>query len=150
VSQKLADNYCTAYQTTVRERDEARGKAAYMIEAFWLAIADLPHSDECDITTCSHQQPVCDHVNVDCTCPDACECECTCWRAAQSKALDAGEAVQLCTKLRDADDEIEALKVMLARMFAWAVLGREGREADLTWLRDYNAVRAKLGKKEGA
>lgn len=68
-----------------RERDEARGKAAYMIEAFWLAIADLGHSDECDAPTG----------------------ECTCWREAQAKALDVEECVQLCTRLRDAEDKIE-------------------------------------------
>jgi hypothetical protein len=85
--------------------DAERGKSALIMEAFWLAIADLPHSDECPVETCEHQVG-CPHVAVDCTCKE-CDCACTCWRSVADKALDVDEAVKLCTTLRDREDEIE-------------------------------------------
>jgi len=95
--------------TLKRERDEARGKAAWMMEAFWLAICDLGHSEDCAMAKCDHRIE-CPHVNDECTCPDRpCGCECTCWRVAADKVVKVEEAVQLCTKLRDAEDEIERL-----------------------------------------
>ncbi len=89
------------------ERDAARGQVAYMLEAFWLAIADLPHAEWCALATCDHRIE-CPHVNVDCTCPDrACVCECSCWRTAADKVTKVDEALQLCERVRDLEDRIE-------------------------------------------
>jgi ParB/RepB/Spo0J family partition protein len=90
-----------------RQLDAERGKSALIMEAFWLAIADLPHSDECPIETCEHNVE-CPHVTVDCTCK-ACDCACSCWRSVAGKALDVDEAVKLCTQLRDREDELASV-----------------------------------------
>lgn len=76
----------------LRERDEARGKAAYMVEAFWLAIADLGHSDECPRSTANATE------------------ECMCWRTAADKVLEVGAGANLCEQLRDLEDERDVLR----------------------------------------
>ena len=76
-----------------QERDEARGKLALIHEAYWLAVADMPHSDECAIDSCDHELD--------------CDCACSCWRSAADKVGKVDEALALCTRLRDADDLME-------------------------------------------
>lgn len=69
-----------------QERDEARGKVALMLDAFWFAISDLGHAAECDG-----------------------ERNCTCWREAAHKVEVRDEALALCTRVRDLEDERDEL-----------------------------------------
>jgi hypothetical protein len=106
-------------ESAERERDEARGKAAYMVEAFWLAIADIDHAEWCG--------------NFD----EGGECDC--WRSAAAKVDSTDEAVALCTRVRDLEDEREEARAKLAESEARA--GAElAKERDL-YVRDMTAER---------
>ena len=123
-----------------RERDEARGKAAYMVEAFWLAIADLPHAAWCDGPD------------------DGCEC----WRSAAAKVASTDDALALCTRVRDLEDELEAREsgwqtahANKHRAARWKALAKrlrvEAAEAgSREWVRSWGAIKDARARADAA